>query len=403
MALRIIRDNVDPNTIADVAAAVSPRIYGTHMIKHNDAFTYPLTDVLNFEEGFGVPIYDGESWRQCLNTDAFTATASSLLDTGTFQIGTDYYIYLCLPGTTGQPIIMISANSTWPLGQTADSCRKIGGFHYGVVRRVSSRWIPIDSTGVEFGSNGIAWGQNVDVGIIPNSIWDLKNKAKVQLPGMVKVGQRWFTKYICSQDEVVTKGALDSLDHIIAGTLKSSYGAIPVTGTEGLSGFHFIELANRMGMELPSYQEFLMFAFGNPQGQDSSDDYGWTKTTNTGRQRTGASVDPTTGLYSLSGVKKYAVSAFNLDDCVGNVLEWCRDFYQRAGTEQNAATAWGWQNQLGANKGQAYTFGANGIGQIRVGGDWRVGVDAGCRTVALNYYPWSVDANTGCRLASDAL
>jgi hypothetical protein len=30
MALRIIRDNVDPNTIADVAAAVSPRIYGTH-------------------------------------------------------------------------------------------------------------------------------------------------------------------------------------------------------------------------------------------------------------------------------------------------------------------------------------------------------------------------------------
>jgi len=402
MSLRIIRDGIDPNTIADVAGAVAPRIYGTQMIKHNDAFTYPLTDVLNFEEGFGIPIYDGETWRQILNKDSFTATAASLLDVGSFQVGTDYYIYLCLPGANGQPTLMISANSTWPLGQSANSCRKIGGFHYGIVRCVSSRWVPVDSTGVEFGANGIPWQQNCVVGIIPNSIWDLKNKARVHIPGMAKVGEKWYMIYHASQDESITFEPV-SLGHLATGTVKSAYGQIPLTGTEGFSWFAWVEMAQRMGLKLPSYQEFIQYAYGNPGGQDTADDYGWTKTTNTGRARTGASVDPTTGLYSVGGIKKYAVSAFNLADCVGNVYDYLSDIWEA----NNTTTAYAWDttaNVLGVDKGNVYTNQPNQNPRVGVaGGLCLSGARAGCRTVNLSFRAFIVSTSSGCRFASEAL
>ena len=74
-------------------------------------------------------------------------------------MGTDYYIYCCDP-TNGSDtvdrdeVFVISKNSTYPSGYTADNSRKIGGFHYGKCRYVNALGNPINSSGAE---NGSGW------------------------------------------------------------------------------------------------------------------------------------------------------------------------------------------------------------------------------------------------------
>ena len=81
----------------------------------------------------GVLIAVGSSVFKTVLTNLTTAN----LDTGSgFEMGTDYYIYCCDP-TNGSDtvdrdeVFVISKNSTYPSGYTADNSRKIGGFHYG--------------------------------------------------------------------------------------------------------------------------------------------------------------------------------------------------------------------------------------------------------------------------------
>lgn len=79
----------------------------------------------------GVLIAVGSSVFKTVLTNLTTAN----LDTGSgFEMGTDYYIYCCDP-TNGSDtvdrdeVFVISKNSTYPSGYTADNSRKIGGFH----------------------------------------------------------------------------------------------------------------------------------------------------------------------------------------------------------------------------------------------------------------------------------
>ena len=69
---------------------------------------------------------------------AETVLTKANLDQGSdFVHGSDYYIYICDPGTDAQDeLYLISLNSSWPDGDAWDdtNTRKIGGFHYGRVR-----------------------------------------------------------------------------------------------------------------------------------------------------------------------------------------------------------------------------------------------------------------------------
>lgn len=178
----------------------------------------------------------------------------------------------------------------------------------------------------------------------------------------------------------------------------SKYGALPVTGTEGLSQFNFNELVHKQGMRLPRYNEWLLGAFGSPQGEDGSNNYGWTKTTNTARTYTGCQVNTTTGERDVTaGVKPYAVSAYNLCDCAGNVSEWTGDYSIR-----QDSTNWGWQNGLGSNQGQAYLPNSYGLVALHCGGGWNGGVRCGPRAVDLAGCPWNVNSSVGARLACDS-
>ena len=297
--------------------------------------------------------------------------------------------------------MLVSENATFPNGYNANNSRKIGGFHYGTIRKVTPEgdlWIPIDSNGVKFGSSGTKWQDNVTLGIVPNSVWDLKNRPRVLFGGLVKVGGLWLSIYQASAKAAITFMSGTNGLHVAAGALQSKYGQLPVTGTEGCNQYNFNELARFSGMRLPIYDEWLLGAFGSPEGTDSGNNYGWTATANSARTRTGCMVNPSTGQYDVSsGIKPYAVSAFNLCDCAGNVWEWCADTLQRVD-----AFSYAWYDNLGAGMGDLYAQSQYNPIKPIAGGNWGNGARCGPRAVNLNDYAWYVNTHIGARLACDA-
>jgi formylglycine-generating enzyme required for sulfatase activity len=369
---------------------------GSRMLEKKDPFVYPSSNIITVKEGSIMAIFNSV-WRSFV-VDTEIALGVDNLDTGTsFQVGTDYYIYLVDDG--GDGFLIISANSTYPEGQSADNSRKIGGFHYGHVRCTNEKFAPVSPSGVVFGTDNGGWRNNVITGIVPNSVWDLNNRPLCSPEGMVLIGNVWVDIYASSAAETITfEGPTNGL-YVAAGKLQSKYGQIPVTGTEGLHWYSFNELAARSGKRLLGYGEWCRAAYGNPGGEDSADNYGWTKTSNTARTRTGCNVNASTGLYVPDGgVKPYAVSAFNIVDAVGNVWEWVDEL-----TIRQDSTSWAYQNVLGADKGRAYLPSNIGMTAFLCGGHWSGGVDCGGRAVSLSSSPWNVHVSFGSRLACDKL
>jgi len=403
MSLKLYKDNIDEYKVSDMGANNNFKAPGSFYFEKKNPFDYS-ENVIRFSRGAAFDFFDGNDWKQINNDDLIEFNPLQNLDIGdSYRVGADYFIYLCLSGS--DPVLVVSENATFPNGFNADNSRKIGGFHYGTIRKVTPEgnglWIPVDSNGVKFGSSGTKWQDNVTLGIIPNSLWDLKNKPKTLFGGMVKVGDLWISIYQASQKAAITYLSGTNGLHVASGELQSKYGQLPVTGTEGMNQYTFNELARLSGMRLPFYSEWLAAAFGSPQGADDNNNYGWTKTTNTARTRTGCRVNPSTGEYDVSanGVKPYAVSAYNVTDCAGNVWDWLADYSGRfdAGTG-----AWQYYDQLGAGMGKVYAWKTEGIVALLAGGDWHNGVACGPRTVYVVSSPWHVNTNVGARLACDA-
>lgn len=398
MSLKLYKDLIDDCSVACIPESGNVKAVGSSFIEKLNPFAYD-DNILRFADGAGIPIYNGEIWQQIINREAMTLTPANLLDTGNvLKVGHDYYGYICMDGET--PQIVFSENDTFPDGSSALTSRKICGFHYGVIRKVSDDglWIPIDSTGNKFGSDGIKWQDNITVGIVPNSVWDLIHRPKTIHPGLVEVNGVWIGAYQASAEEAFTFMNGTSGLHIKSGKLATKYGAVPITGTEGLNQYNFVEAAHKQNLRLPRYTEWLSAAFGSPQGADANNDYGWTKTTNTMRAFTGCSVDAASGVYNAtSGIKPYAISAYNLHDCAGNVAEWTSDYSIR-----QDSTSWNWYNVLGAGMGQAYLPFTYGLSALVCGHYWNDGVLCGSRTVLVHDYPWHVLTGIGARLACDA-
>lgn len=398
MSLTLYKDLVDDCSVACIPESGNVKSVKAAFLEKQNPFEYDA-DILKFAEGVGIPIWNGETWIQTINREEFTFDPASLLDTGNeLEFGVDYWVYICLDDTN--PEIVVSKNESFPDGSTAETSRKIGHFYYGSIRKVSNDglWIPIDSAGNKFGSSGTKWQDNVTVGIVPNSIWDLKHKPKISHSGLVEVNGIWVGAFQASAEEAFTFMSGTNGLHVTSGKLATKYGAIPVTGSEGMNQFTFNEIAHKQGLRLPKYVEWLAGAFGSPQGENGANNYAWAKTTNTARTFTGCSVNTSTGAYDgVNGVKPYAISAYNLHDCAGNVAEWTSDYSIR-----QDSTSWNWQNVLGAGMGQAYLPFSDGVSALICGSNWGDGVHCGARTVSLNGAPWNVNVRVGARLACDA-
>jgi hypothetical protein len=401
---QLIKDNdVNfPNTVATLPETGNFKSPGDFFAEKKNPFSY-TEDIIRIKPGCSIDLFDGEKWLVMPNREEIEIDPALNLDVGAELVpGTDYFGYLCIQGSGAArtPVIVYSPNATFPNGFSAETSRKFHGFHYGTIRKISDdgKWVPIDSTGNKFGNSGTKWQDNVTLGIIPNSIWDLKNRPRIIFGGLVKVGGIWVSIYTASAKQAITFMSGSVGLHVAEGELQSKYGQIPVTGTEGLCQYNFVELAGRSGMRLLSYQEWLQAAYGSPQGEDGSNNYGWTRTNNAARTRTGCMVDPNTGNYDISiGVKPYAVSAHNVVDCTGNVWDWLSDYSNR-----HDSTSWNWQNVLGTGMGQAYLPNSTGIVAYIAGGHWNSGVYCGPRAVGVSDYPWHRYAGVGSRLACDA-
>lgn len=374
---------------------------GDSFIEKADPFSYD-ENLLKIREGCSIDLYDGENVFRLLNKHEMIFDPKHVLDQGNRLVpGTDYAVYLCLNGR--KPQTVVSKNGTYPNGYTAADSRKIGGFHYGTIRKVSDDglWVPIDSNGNKFGDTGIRWQDNVTLGIIPNSVWDLKNRPKTLFGGLVKVGNIWVSIYQASKKTEFTFMKGQNLVHIAEGSLQSQYGQFPVSGIDGLCQFNFVELADRAGMRLLSYTEWLAAAYGAPQGEDDNNAYGWCSVTNLVRARTGCCVNLDTGSYEEeNGEKPFAVSARNVVDTTGNVWEWLSEYTNRhdAGNGQ-----WSYYDQLGTGMGQIYGWKTDSFSAFAAGGHWHRGSYCGPRAINPDDQPWNVNVHIGTRLACDAL
>lgn len=317
-----------------------------------------------------------------------TILTAANLDTGSsFTVGKDYYVYVCDSGNKdADEVYKISLNSTYPAGWTALNSRKIGGFHYGKVRGVdAATGKPVNASGIVKGSG---WQNNIYNGIVPRSVWTLGHRPKCAPEGMVYLGGGiWVDIYLNSNDG--------------KGGLQSKYGATPMTGSEGLNWYDFAHRLQKSGKRLPSLQEFTQYAYGSPGGLDSSNDYAWTATTNSGRATTG-------------NVAR-AVSAVGVRDAVGNVWEWLDEIVTRAAhatsATYHAKEAWDWDittplltgEDADISSGNIYQYYAFSIAPLIAGGHWERGITAGTRAVSCGNYPWHVDTPVGARGVCDSL
>ncbi len=277
------------------------------------------------------------------------------------RIGKDFYVYACAPTSGSVPVLKLSANATVPTGYTSGTSRKVAGFHYGYVR------------------NSITVA-DVSTGIVPNSVWDQIFRPKCSPEGMVYVGAGlWVDIYLVSADEAIVFSNGNG-SPLTAGTGKSAYGAVPLTGMEGLSGYNFVELARRSGKRLLTYAEWLQAAHGHPAGNQ----YAGNTTTR-----------GTTGENASIG----SISLANVVDCARKCYQWLGEY-----TIKQDTTSWAWQTPMaGMNVGNLYLPNSSGISQFLAGGNWGSGSIAGPRAVALHSYPWGVDSVCGSRFACDSL
>lgn len=201
--------------------------------------------------------------------------------TASNRAGKDFYIYAVVNSTANiEPDFILSANSTIPTGYTANTSRKIGGFHCLCL-----------SVGTISGHtlSGYVTGD-----ILPQSAWDLNHRAVSENEGMVWIPQigLWADIYDGSWN---------------GSKLVSVYNGVPVTGTSS-KAMHGIMMAEEYGLinkRLPTYDEFIVAAKGTPEGSHIS--------TDASPSGTGGHIDKSS---------RRIISNYGLEDCCGVLWQW---------------------------------------------------------------------------------
>jgi hypothetical protein len=328
---------------------------------------------------------------------------ASALDTGSFptDVCADYHIYAGLVG--GLPALRISLSKTSPVGMTSPVM--IGGFHYGVIR------------------NSVTLADVTKNRIVAQSVWTrkrgcmpscyllgLQNPANFDIGGMVEFSfGKWGDIYLVSDPVGLTTGGSANNRPPLSKRAYSRYATVPLTGSEGLNAFDFMDRAQFVGKRLLTVTEWIQIASGSPQGNNSDNLNGWTATSNTQRTLTGAlTVLSVPAGYSVTspGDANYRsgrnTSLVGARDCVGNVYEWA----------DGGVSSWGvsgaWRDVMKTGEsaslldfGQEYS-GGNSTMPI-MGGNWSHGVIAGSRSLLVSNDPWGVASIFGSRFACDSL
>jgi len=267
-------------------------------------------------------------------------------------LGQDYYIYALSPVGSRIAKPLASIRSTYPDGSGATNSRKVSGFHVGRIRTMTQCF---DA------------GAELSVGILPNGIWDLKNRPAVWPvpPGMVRVGNFAAFIYAASEDGTAWPNTIPL----------SKFNAVPLTGTEGYCYDDYIQLAKNAGLRLPTWQEFRQLAYGTPAGA-----IGGSNRVNTG--------------YS-----DVFVSCHNIDMPSGHLWFPTADYFAISGG------TWAWQTHhtgkdSAKNTGNLYLCN-NDLRQALAGGSWADVSYAGAGCAFLDSAPWGVAIAVGLLCVCD--
>lgn len=354
MALRLLIWDKDADS-GIAGQAVNQKVFGEFFpdyISRERQFIRPISDVprgftLKAGTYITLTVEDTDHTPRNLvfgtNADVTVNYAEQLLDTGVaFTAGKDYYIYLCLvepAGTEKQYTaeLKISLNSTYPSGYTADTSRKIGGFHTECanVGTISDHWLS-------------GWNAG---DILPYSFWDLSHRPTCQPEGMVYIKELdfWADIYLQSGSGVNTK---------------SVYGG---TTTDTQTQSQHVEDLFKVGKTPLSDPEFSCAAEGSNQ-----------KTAIYG------SADAVTTGGHVDTASRRMVSNYGLEDCCGFLWQWL--------DEQGPASGSSWSAADG-NKGSVY----GNVYALLAGGDWTNSTYCGSRSRSGPNSRLHVYATLGCR------
>ena len=119
MGLYKVQDNVDDASVVWLAQFHDVKSPGPAFLEKKNPFSYFENKVVIKKDT--VISLKNSSWKIFVVRDEDVEIGESDLDTGSFEVGRDYYVYLCDNG--GHGIFKISANSTYPLGYSPDSSR----------------------------------------------------------------------------------------------------------------------------------------------------------------------------------------------------------------------------------------------------------------------------------------
>ena len=307
-----------------------------------------------------------------VDADASASWDSSTYATAANRAGKDFYVYACVPDSGTTPDFILSANSTVPTGYTADTSRKLGGFHGECVAVGSITNHPL---------SGWAAGD-----ILPTSIWDLKHRPIGEPEGYAydEGTDMWYSIYGLSWS-----GTWGSATASMAGrasndtlALESKYNAEWADGasSEKWHCWKFEQILARQKQRLPYQREFVVASLGSNQGTNI---YG--------------SADPTTtGGHKDTGNRRM-ISNIGLEDCCGDHYQW--------GADVGAATTTGgaWADAFDANdkyaQGQVYGT----VYRPLFGGSWAHAARCGSRCSVWSYGALGLSAYCGARGASEPL
>lgn len=294
------------------------------------------------------------------------------LDTSfsTSRAGKDFYIFACVNAQTPLvPDLVISQNSTVPEGYTAETSRKIGGFHCLCADVGTIANHPL--------SDYVAGD------ILPCSIWDINHRPIGEPEGYAydEGTDMWYSIYGLTWSG--TWGSATATqpgraeDDTLA--LESKYGAEWADGTssEKWHCWKFEQILARQKQRLPYQREFMSASLGSNQSTNIS-----------------GSADPvTTGGHKDTGNRRM-ISNIGLEDCCGVLWQWGADV-------GSAPTSGSYGNAYDANDkyeaGQVYGT----VYRALLGGDWDAGVICGSRGSAWDAGAMALSASCGARGASE--
>jgi len=201
------------------------------------------------------------------------------------RAGKDFYIYACQPVSGTVPVIKLSAAATYPTGYTADTSRKIGGFHCECV---------------DVGTiSGHALTGYLAGDIIPRSCWDLKHRSSGLQAGMVWAGKTDFDSI-----NLAPIWTMIYLASVTGTNTTSAYGGV-ITDTR--NWMDFVDDFAAIGCRMLEDDEFQAIATGSNEETNIA-----------------GSADPvTTGGHSDTAGRRM-ISNIGCEDCCGAMWQWLR-------------------------------------------------------------------------------